>query len=377
LRIPLVDLKAQLARIRPEVNGAMERVLEGGQFILGREVEDFENAFANFVGTKQSVGVASGTAALRLALQACGIGPGDEVITVAHTFFATGEAISQLGARPIFVDIDPRSYNIDPNQVGDVLRERRSHPRSRGNGAIKAILPVHLYGQSADMDSLLDLADQHGLAVIEDAAQAHGAEYRGRPCGGMGRLGCFSFYPGKNLGAFGDAGAITGNDEALMARVRSLRDHGRKTKYEHDEIGASERMDSLQAAILGVKLSHLEAWNDARRALAGLYDRLLGAGSLELPYTAAECRHVYHLYVIRTARRDEIRRRLHNQGIGSGIHYPIPLHRQPAYSRLGYDRQSLPVTERLVDEIVSLPMYPELEEDQAAEIACVVREVTN
>ena len=324
----------------------------------------FEQAFASSVGANGAVGVASGTAALHLALLAVGIKPGDEVITTAHTFIATAEPISRIGARPVFVDIDPLTYNIDPNRVEEAITPRT-----------KAIVPVHLYGQPAQMEPLRDIASSHGLWLIEDAAQAHAAEYDGKRCGSIGDLACFSFYPGKNLGAYGDAGAVTGNDESLLARVRKLRDHGRTTKYEHDEIGFGERIDALQAAILGAKLPHLEEWTEARRAHARLYNELLSGSRITTPFESPNVRHVYHLYVIRTPHRDTLLEHLKAKGIGAGIHYPIPLHRQPAYLKQGYGDVRLPITEQIASEIISLPMYPELEREQIEYVAQAVNEV--
>ena len=324
---------------------------------------DFEQAFASAVGAQGAVGVSSGTAALRLALQVVGVGPGDEVITTAHTFIATAEAISQTGARPVFVDIDSRTYNLDPEKVEDALS-----PRTR------AILPVHLYGQPAGMGPLLDIAERHHLWLIEDAAQAHLAEYEGRQCGSIGGLACFSFYPGKNLGAYGDAGAVTGNDPELLAKVRKLRDHGRTSKYEHDEIGFGDRIDALQAAILATKLPHLNKWTEARRAHARQYDELLADTDAISPYEAPNVRHVYHLYVIRVPRRNEMLEHLKSHGVGAGIHYPVPVHRQPAYLKEGYGDISLPVTEQVASEIVSLPMYPELSSQQIEYVARAVKE---
>jgi dTDP-4-amino-4,6-dideoxygalactose transaminase len=361
-RIPLVDLAAQYPEIRAEVDAAIARVLDSTAFILGREVADFEAAFAAHVGATGCVGVASGTAAIELALRACGVGAGDEVITAAHTFIATAEAISHTGARPVFVDIDPVTFNLDPAAVEAALT-----PRTR------AIVPVHLYGQPADMTALMALARAHDLYVIEDAAQAHGAEVDGRRCGSLGDLAAFSFYPGKNLGAYGDAGAVTGTNEALLARVRKLRDHGRTSKYEHDEVGFGERMDALQAAILGVKLRHLEAWTERRRAHARRYDELLEELPVELPREAPGRRHVYHLYVVRAERRDELLAHLKASGIDAGIHYPVPLHLQPAYADLGYAPGSLPETERAAREIVSLPIYPELADAQLVAVADAIR----
>ena len=365
MQIPLVDLKAQYASIKPGVDAAIRRVVDNTSFILGKEVVDFEDAFAQYVGTEGAVGVASGTAALHLALLACGIGSGDEVITTSHTFFATAEAISQTGAHPVFVDIDLRTYNLDPSRVEDATTSRT-----------KAILPVHLYGQPAQMDALSDIAERHDLWLIEDAAQAHGAEYNGRRCGSIGHLACFSFYPGKNLGAYGDAGMVTGNDEQLLARVRRLRNHGRTSKYEHQEMGWGERIDALQAAILGAKLPHLEDWTEARRAHAHRYTELLADCEVVTPHEAPDVRHVYHLYVIRTPRRDDVLAHLKAKGISAGIHYPLPLHRQPAYLKQGYGDVHLLATERVAAEVLSLPMYPELTENQIAYVVETVKEFT-
>lgn len=307
--------------------------------------------------------MASGTAALHLAMVAIGIGPGDEVITAAHTFIATTEPVSQIGARPVFVDIQPDTYNLDPSRV-----EQAITPRT------KAIVPVNLYGQPVEMEPLREIASRRGLWLIEDAAQSHAAEYKGKRSGSLGDLGCFSFYPGKNLGAYGDAGAVTGNDESLLARVRKLRDHGRTSKYEHDEIGFGERLDALQAAILAAKLPHLERWTEARRGHARLYNELLADSDVITPFESPDVRHVYHLYVIRTPRRDAVLEYLKSKGIGAGIHYPVPLHRQPAYLKQGYGEVSLPVTEQIADKIISLPMYPELRQEQIEYVARALKE---
>lgn len=362
--IPLVDLKAQYAAIRDEVDAAIRRVLDHTHFILGEEVQAFEAEFARYVGAQGAVGVASGTAALFLALKACGIGPGDEVITTAHTFIATAEAISHTGARPVFVDIDSATCSLDPHLV-----EQAITPRT------KAILPVHLYGQPADMEPLLDIARRNGLRVIEDAAQAHGAEYRGRRCGSIGDLACFSFYPGKNLGAYGDGGAVTGNDPALLERVRKLRDHGRTTKYEHEEVGYGERLDALQAAVLRVKLAHLDDWTAARRRWAAAYTELLAGLPVLTPVEAPGRKHVYHLYVIRVPEgRDSLLSFLKQRGVGAGIHYPVPLHRQLAYARDGYADLRLPETEKAAAQVLSLPLYPELTEAQLERVVAAIRE---
>jgi dTDP-4-amino-4,6-dideoxygalactose transaminase len=332
---------------------------------MGKEVADFEQAFASSVGAQGAAGVSSGTAALRLALQALGVGPGDEVITTAHTFIATAEAISHTGAKPVFVDIDPRTYNLDPEKVESAITAHT-----------KVIMPVHLYGQPADLGPLREIADRHHLRLVEDAAQAVASEYEGRRCGGIGDLACFSFYPGKNLGAYGDAGAVTGDDETLLAKVRKLRDHGRTTKYEHDEIGFGDRIDALQAAILGAKLPHLHEWTEARRAHARQYDELLADADVIRPYAAPNRRHVYHLYVLRVARRDQMLEHLKAQGVDAGIHYPIPVHRQPAYLKEGYGDVSLPATEQVASEVLSLPLYPELGREQIEYVAQAVREAS-
>jgi len=357
MTIPLVDLGAQHASIRQEIDAAIARVLSHGGFVLGEEVAQFERAFAQHVGAQGAVGVASGTAALRLALAACNIGPGDEVITTPHTFFATAEAISQSGATPVFVDIRPDTLNIDPERVEAAV-----------TGRTRAIVPVHLYGNPADMEALLGIARRRGLRLIEDAAQAHGAEYSGRRCGSLGDLGCFSFYPGKNLGACGDAGAVTGNDLPLLERVRALRDHGRSSKYLHREVGFAERMDGMQAAILAAKLPHLERWTELRRSAAERYGTLLAKLPLELPVGTPGTRQVFHLYVVRTPRRDALLEHLKKDGIMAGVHYPVPLHRQPAYLDLGYGSVTLPVAERAASEVLSLPLYPELEQSRAERV---------
>lgn len=352
-KIPLVDLRAQYKSIKPEIDSAIERVLTNTSFILGKEVDQFEESYAEFCEARFCVGTSSGTSALHLALLACGVGPGNEVITTAHTFTATAEAIWATGARPVFVDIEFDSYNLDPGKIEAAVTP-----------ATRAILPVHLYGQPADMTPILEIASNRGLRVIEDAAQAHGARYQGRRVGAIGDIGVFSFYPGKNLGAYGDGGAVVTNDESLAARVRLLRNHGRTTKYEHIELGFGYRLDALQAAILAVKLNHIDEWNEARRSNAARYDQLLRAAGLEHPCTQPDREHVYHLYVIRVDNRDAVWQRLNANGVGAGIHYPIPLHLQPAYSGLGCRRGDLPVTELAAESVLSLPIFPELLPDQ-------------
>ncbi len=360
MKIPLVDLKAQYIALKPEIDAAMARVIDRCSFILGEEVSRFERSFADFCGTAApAVGVASGSAALHLSLLACQVGAGDEVITTPQTFAATVEAIVNVGARPIFVDIDPHTYAIDPQQIAEAVT-----PRTR------AIIPVHIYGHPADMDPIMDLARSRNLYVIEDAAQAHGATYKGKTVGNIGHLGCFSFFPGKNLGAFGDAGAVTGTDEQLLARVRRLRDHGRSSKSEHVEVGWGERLDALQAAILDVKLTKLAAWNERRRLHAQRYTEALAHGPVAPPIESLHCRHVYHLYVIRTPRRQALLERLQERGIGARVHYTMPLHQQPAYR--AWAAGTLPVAERLCEEVLSLPIFPELDDEQRALIAAEV-----
>jgi len=362
MRVELVDLAAQYQTIRGDIDGAIQRILDKTSFILGEEVRVFEAAWAQEVGAAGAVGVSSGTAAIELSLRALGIGPGDEVITTAHTFIATAEAITNAGARPVFADIDPVTFNIDPSHVEDLITDRT-----------RAIVPVHLYGQPADLDALMELAERRGLWVIEDAAQAHGAEVGGRRCGSIGHLACFSFYPGKNLGAYGDAGAVTGNDPKVLDRIRRLRDHGRTTKYEHVEVGYAERIDALQAAILGAKLPHLADWTEARRRHAERYDELLSGADVDIPSVRDGVRHVYHLYVVRSSRRDALLEHLKAADVMAGIHYPIPLHQQPAYVALGYGDVSLPHTERAAAEVLSLPIYPELPDAALRYVADTVR----
>lgn len=359
--IPLADLQAQYQAIGEEIDAAIRRVISKSSFILGPEVTNFEQAFAAYCGAAHCVGVSSGTAALELALRALGVGPGDEVITVAHTFIATAEAISAVGAKPVFVDIEPHSYNLAPEAFAEAIT-----PRTR------AVIPVHLYGQPADMTRINRIAREHGLRVIEDAAQAHGATWEGRRAGVLGDAACFSFYPGKNLGAYGDAGAVVTNQAEIAEQVRLLRNHGRRAKYLHEQIGFGERLDALQAAILGAKLSHLGKWIEERNRLAARYTSRLADLELVLPQVSEQARHAWHLYVVRTPRRDEMLEHLHQQGIGAGVHYPIPLHLQPAYAELGYGRGDLPVTELVADTCLSLPLYPEMtEEQQDRVIQCI------
>ncbi len=362
MNIPLVDLKAQYLSIKDEIDAAVQRVIDNTAFIMGPEVERFEGDFAAFCGTKHAVGVNSGTSALHLAFLGCDLGPGDEAITTTFTFIGTTSMMTSLGIRPVFVDIDPDTCNIDPEKIETAITERT-----------KAIVPVHLYGQPAEMDAILDIAERHGLTVIEDAAQAHGAEYKGRRAGAMSRVAIFSFYPSKNLGAYGDAGMLVTDDDQIAARIRMMRDHGRKGKYEHLIEGYNYRLDALQAAILGAKLLHLEDWNQARRRIADLYRAALVDLDIVLPFEPEYLKAVYHVFAIRSPRRDELQEHLRNEGISTGIHYPIPLHLQPAYKDLGYKEGDLPVAEECARQVLSLPMYAELSPDQVERIAEAVR----
>lgn len=360
--IPLVDLKAQYALIKDEIDEAIQRVLDNTSFIGGNEVTDFEDDFAKYCGAKHAIGVSSGTEALRLALIACGVGEGDEVITSPSTFIATVEAIVGVGAHPVFVDVEDETNNIDPSLIEAAITERT-----------KAIIPVHLYGYPVDLDPVLKIAHQHGLKVVEDAAQAHGAVYKGKRIGGFGDVACFSFYPGKNLGAYGDAGGVVTNDDEMAEEIRLLRDHGRSDKYEHKVLGFNSRLDSLQAAILRVKLAHMDRWTEQRRAAAAIYSELLQDVNVRLPVEQAGFKPVYHLFVIRTPERDRISDALKAVGVASGVHYPIPLHLQPALAHLGHSEGDFPVCERNSQECLSLPMFPELTEEQAQEVARQVK----
>lgn len=353
MEVPFVDLKAQYRSIKGEIDSAIARVIENAAFVLGPEVETFEKRFAEYIGAKYCVGVNSGTAAIHLALLASKIGRGDEVIVPANSFFASAEAVSNAGALPVFVDVDSVSYNIDPDRIESAITSKT-----------RAILPVHLYGQAADLDAVLEIARRHGLLTIEDAAQAHGTLYRGRKVGTFGRAACFSFYPGKNLGAYGEGGAVVTDDEELAGRIRLLRDHGSARKYHHDIIGFNFRLESLQAAVLAAKLPFLDRWNDLRRDHAAAYRSMIDGIGLDLPIEMDIGRHVYHLYVIKARNRDQLSQRLTDRGIQTGLHYPVPLHLQKAYKFLGYRKGAFEVSERLSDTILSLPMFPELTRDQ-------------
>jgi dTDP-4-amino-4,6-dideoxygalactose transaminase len=366
--IPLVDLKAQYQTIKPEIDAAVGRVLERGQFVLGPEVAAFEREFAVYCQAGDAIGVNTGTSALHLALLAAGIGPGDEVITVPFTFVATAAAVLYTGARPVFVDVDPATLTMDVTRI-----EAAITPRTR------AILPVHLYGQPAEMDPILAIARRHGLVVIEDACQAHGAEYKGRRTGSIGDLGCFSFYPGKNLGAAGEGGAVTTSNAAYARTIRMLRDWGTEQKYHHQLKGYNYRLEELQAAILRVKLRYLETWTEARRANAARYDEVLAELPLARPAAAPHVRHVYHVYAVRTRGPDHraaLQQALAGRGVHTGIHYPIPVHLQEAYADLGYRRGDFPVAEAAAEEVLSLPMYPELSAEQILDVAEAIRAAT-
>jgi dTDP-4-amino-4,6-dideoxygalactose transaminase len=438
MKVPFLDLKAQYESIKDEINTAIQAVLESSAFAGGPFVAQFEKDFANFCGCKHAIGVGSGTEALWMSLLALGIGPGDEVITVPNTFIATAEAISFCGATPVFVDIEEKTYNLDPNKLEDYLKKRFSRksqvasrrsishltphtsrltevncamrsagrpkaethsgqpsavsgqqsgvsslkPRSSnlgpGSPRPRAVIPVHLFGQPADMDPILEIAKKYNLAVIEDACQAHGAEYKGKRAGSLGDTGCFSFYPGKNLGAYGEAGAVVTNDDYLAGKLRMLRDHGQPKKYYHDLIGWNGRMDGIQGSVLSVKLKHLPAWNEARRKKAQLYSQMLsGADGVALPKEADYAKHIYHIYALRVPARDKIMNALAEKGIGCGIHYPVPVHLTDAYRSLGLGKGSFPVAEKCAEEFVSLPMFPELTEEQIKYVCDEIKRITN
>lgn len=361
--IPLVDLQAQYRAIQPEIDAAISRVISNTSFILGKEVSFFEEAFADYCKTKYAIGTSSGTSALHLALLACNVKPGDEVITTPHTFIATAEAIIHAGATPVFVDIDLDTYNLDPQQVEAAITTKT-----------KVIMPVHLYGQPADMEPILEIAKRHNLMVVEDAAQAHGADYKGKRVGSIGDVACFSFYPGKNLGAYGDGGAVVTNNQEIAQQVHKLRNHGRQEKYKHDMIGYGYRLDALQAAVLKVKLAYMETWTQQRRENASHYRQLLADLDLVLPLEPSYSKSVYHLFVVRTRQREQLLQHLRSRGIYAGIHYPIPLHLQPAFTFLGYQKGDFPNSEQAAEEVLSLPMYPELSRNQIERVASTIQD---
>ena len=363
--IPFVDLAAHHAPIRKQLEEAVGNVLTHGKYILGPEVDAFEKGFAALVGAKHGIGVSSGLDALRLAFEVVGLQPGDEVIVPGNTFIATALAVSALGAVPVLVDCDPDTYNINPKLIEAAITKKT-----------KAICPVHLYGQAADMDAIMAIAKKHGLRVIEDACQAHGSRYKGKGCGSIGDMGAFSFYPGKNLGGMGDGGMITTNDDELAKAARQRRAYGEAKKYHHVEKGLNARLDTMQAAILGVKLPRLEASNAGRRKAAHAYDAgLKGIPNVVAPKIPADdLSHIYHLYVIRTTKREELQHFLHEKGIQTGIHYPIAIHRQPAYAELASSIDRLPITEKYQHEILSLPMFPEITQAQIDRVCAAIRE---
>lgn len=352
MNVPFVDLQAQYQSIKNEVDAAVHGVLDRSDYVLGKAVSDFEADFAEYCETTYAIGVDSGYSALELILHAMEVGPGDEVITAANTFVATVLAINNCGATPVLVDIDPQTYNMDPAKVEAAITP-----------ATRVLLPVHLYGQTADMDPILALAEKHDLRVVEDACQAHGARYKGRRAGSLGDAAAFSFYPAKNLGAYGDGGAVTTSDETIAEKVRLLRNLGMRVKYHHELKGFNHRLDTLQAAVLKTKLPYLDGWNAGRRASAADYDELLANLPVVAPPVDPKYEHVYHLYVVRVQNRDALQTYLKEAGIASGLHYPIPIHLQPAFADLGYQAGDFPITEQYAKEILSLPMYPELTRD--------------
>ena len=362
-KIPYLDLAAQMRPLRAEIEAALAQALDKCTFCLGPDVAAFEAEFAAFCGVKHCVGVNSGTSALHLAMRLLNIGPGDEVITTPYTFVATSWAISYVGAKPVYVDIEDATFNLNPELVEKAVTSRT-----------RAILPVHLYGQPCALDELLAIANKRGLALVEDAAQAHGALYKGRRVGGLGQIGCFSFYPGKNLGAYGEGGALVTNDGAFAARARALREHGSSVRYYHDEIGYNYRMEGFQGAVLRVKLKHLNRWVEERRRVARCYTELLADTPLKLPVEAQGVQSAWHLYVVRHPRRDELKKHLEEHGIGCALHYPLPLHVQKCYAHLGYKAGDFPVAEKAARECLSLPIYPEMTDEQVKRVAEVIRD---
>lgn len=373
IHVPILDLTRQYEMIKPEIDAAIGRVLESGRFILGPEVEAFEQEIDKYCNVKHAIGVASGTDALWLSLKVAGVGPGDRVITTPFTFFATAGAVVNLGARPAFIDIDPQTYNIDPVKLRELLENTAEGELEQ----FKALIPVHLYGQMAEMGPIMEVAHEYGLAVIEDAAQAIGSEYQGKRAGTVGDLGIFSFFPTKNLGAYGDGGMVITDDDGLAERVRLLRVHGSRPKYYHHFVGTNSRLDSLQAAILQVKLPRLDRWSQARQQCAERYNKLLRElDSVELPFVHPSSTHVYHQYTIRIkdGRRDELRSYLKEQGIGTGVYYPLPLHLQECFKDLGYQEGDFPEAEQASREVLSLPMFPELTEEEQLRVVSAIEE---
>lgn len=366
MKVPFVDLKLQYQSIQEEIKTAVNNVLESANFVQGPFVAGFEEEFAKYLGVSEAVCIDSGTGALYLALRALGIKENDEVITQPNTFFATAEAISLVGAKPVFVDIVPGTYLMDASKLAAAITPRT-----------KAVIPVHLYGQCADMDAIMKIANEYNLYVIEDACQAHGAEYKGRKAGTIGHIGCFSFYPGKNLGTYGEGGAVVSNNKEWAHKIRMLRDHGSREKYQHDLIGGNFRMSGIEGAVLSVKLKYLDKWNDARRLIAKTYRCLLSELPIRLPEELIYNKHNYHLFVIATPRRDELQKHLASHGIATGIHYPIPIHLQKAYADYGRNKGDYPAAEMSAKEILSLPMYPELNNIQIIYIVEKIKEFFN
>jgi dTDP-4-amino-4,6-dideoxygalactose transaminase len=364
MNIPLLDLQAQYMQIKDKMDKAVLDVIQGGRYILGPEVKELEKEIAEYCGTKNGIGVANGTDALLLVLKAWGIGPGDEVITSPFTFFASAEVISQVGATPVFVDVEPETLNIDVKLLESKINERT-----------KAIIAVHIFGQMADMDSLMQLANKHNLLVLEDACQAIGAEYKGRKAGSIGHAGCFSFFPTKNLGGYGDGGMIVTDDATLAEKIRVLRAHGSKVKYHHTDIGYNSRLDEIQAAILRVKFPHLDNWNDARREKARLYTSWLNGTAYITPCEAPEQKHVFHLYILRSKKREAVMKELQQRGISTAIYYPVPLHLQEVYSSLGYRLGDMPVAEQATQEAFAIPLFPELTKEQMEYIVATLKEL--
>ena len=363
MNIQMVDLVTQYKKIKPEIDEAIHRVLDSGHYILGKEVGEFEAAAAKYLGTRHAIGCASGTDALQVALMALGVGPGDEVITTPFTFVATAETIALLGAKPVYVDIDPKTFNLDPAAVEKAISAKT-----------KAIIPVHLYGHAADMDPIMAAAAKHGIPVIEDAAQGMGTEYKGRKVGGIGTMGCISFFPSKNLGAFGDAGMVVTNDDQLADKVRVIIMHGSRKRYYHEVLGVNSRLDTLQAAILNVKLKYLEGWHEARRTAAHVYNKLFNVAGVTTPYEAPYTRHIFHQYTLRLANRNKVDDHLTQKKIPHAIYYPIPLHQQQAYLVNGKQAGVFPETEKAAAEVLSLPIHTELTEEQQQYIAEAVLE---
>lgn len=368
MQIELINLKRQYKNLKDEISQAIEKVLENGQYILGPEVKAFEKEIAEYLGVKYAIGVANGTDALVLSLKALGIGPGDEVITTPFTFFATAEAVSQVGATPVFVDIDPDTYNINPDLIEEKITEKT-----------KAILPVHIFGQPCDMDKIMQIAKKHNLYVIEDACQAIGSEYKGQKVGTFGDVACFSFFPTKNLGGYGDGGMVVTNNKDLAEEVDILRKHGSKKKYYNEEIGYNSRLDELQAAILRVKLKYLDVWNSQRISAANKYNELLKDLSdvIKTPYKLPEVKHIYHLYCIQSEKREFLMEKLKEYGIATGIYYPVPLHLQKAYANLGYKEGDFPVAEEVCRKIFAIPMYPEITDKEINYVSEVLHKIVN